>query len=70
MPSRRNLCPAKINATPALRAKATEAAREGMKRWWDGRRLPPMTPTQRYKYRHIREVAGREEALRLVVGSP
>lgn len=34
------------------------------------RDLPPMTPTQYYKYRHIREVAGRDEALRLVVGSP
>ena len=38
-----------------------------MKRWWDGRRLPPMTPQQRWKYRVIREALGREAALKAVL---
>jgi hypothetical protein len=41
-----------------------------MRRWWASRKLPPMTASQRYKYRLIRERAGRVEALRQVVGSP
>jgi hypothetical protein len=60
----------KINADPVLRARASAAASNGMRRWWASRKLPPMTASQRYKYRLIRERAGRVEALRQVVGSP
>jgi len=65
----RNPHAAKINADPAMRAKVEAAASAAMKRWWDGRRLPPMTPAQRWKYRTIREALGRDAALREVVGS-
>ncbi|MBS0220101.1 MAG: hypothetical protein JSR91_05095 [Proteobacteria bacterium] len=57
----------RMNADPVLRARINEACREGMKRWWDGKRLPPMTPRQRWKYRQIREALGREAALRAVL---
>lgn len=57
------------NDDPAVRARATAAARAGMKRWWADRKLPPMTPSQQYQYRHVRELRGREEALRQVVES-
>ena len=30
----------RMNADPVLRARIDEACRDGMKRWWDGRRLP------------------------------
>jgi len=60
----------KINADPALRARATVAAAEAMRRWWRDRKLPPMSPHQRYLYRKIREAQGREAALRQVAGSP
>ena len=57
----------RMNADPATRARISEACRAGMKRWWDGRRLPPMTPQQRWKYRVIREALGREAALKAVL---
>lgn len=60
----------KINADPVLRARASAAASKAMRRWWQNRKLPPMTPHQRYLYRIIREVAGREAALRQLAGSP
>ena len=59
----------RLNADPVMRARISAGASAGMKRWWDGRRLPPMTPAQRWKYRTIREALGRDEALRQVLGS-
>jgi hypothetical protein len=57
----------RMNADPVMRARISAACREGMRRWWDGRRLPPMTPQQRWKYRVLREAVGREAALRMVL---
>lgn len=57
----------RMNADPILRARIDEACRDGMKRWWDGRRLPPMTRRQRWKYRQLREALGREAALQAVL---
>lgn len=52
-----------LNATPAQRERMSI----GMKQWWADRKLPEMTPQQRWKYRTIREVAGKTEALRRVL---
>jgi hypothetical protein len=57
----------RMNADPAMRALITEACRAGMKRWWASRKLPPMTPQQRWKYRVIRQALGREAALKAVL---
>jgi hypothetical protein len=59
----------KTNADPVMRAKVELAASEAMKRWWDGKRLPSMTPRQRWKYRTIREMCGRDVALQQALGS-
>lgn len=59
---------AKLNGDPVMRARISAANSAGMKRWWANKKLPPMTPQQRWKYRTIREAFGRDEALRQVVG--
>lgn len=59
----------RMNADPKMRARISEACSEGMKRWWESRRLPAMTPHQRWKYRQIREALGREAALKVVLSS-
>ncbi len=63
----RRLLIARLNRDPETRAKITAASSEGMKRWWASRKLPPMTPSQRWKYRTIRELHGRAVALEQVL---